>query len=302
MVIRACIVLCATLAFAAPALAQRVTFTRTFDVGAAPALEVTTGRGKIAVRTGAPGRIVVNGLVTVRVGVDVPSDAVQIAQRIAAAPPVHHDGDRVVLATPTESRERRAVTVSYEVEVPPASRVTTTSESGETAIAGVQGPLSVKTQSASVTVQRTAGHATIETGSGAVTLDGMSGPTRVTTQSSGVNATAVGGSLRVETGSGAVDIAMSGPGPTHVRTSSSGVRLRGLTGAADIETGSGRVELTLAPRAALRLDLSTASGSVSLDDVDVDGTVEKRRVSGVVGSGDALARVVSRSGSIKLAR
>ena len=47
MLIRGCITVSAILALAAPALAQRVPFTRTFDVGTAPALEVTTSRGKI---------------------------------------------------------------------------------------------------------------------------------------------------------------------------------------------------------------------------------------------------------------
>jgi hypothetical protein len=302
MIIRGCVTLSAILAFAAPAFAQRVPFTRTFEVGAAPALEVTTGRGKIVVRPGAPGRIVVNGLVTVRVGADVPSDALIIAQRVSAAPPVRHDGDMVALSTPTDGRERRAVTVSYEVEVPPATRVTTTSESGETTVVGIEGPLAVKTQSASITVQRTRGDATLGTGSGAVKLDDVGAAVRVTTESSSVTAADVRGSLRIETGSGAVAVGLSGPGPIHVRTSSSSVRVRGLAGAADVETGSGRIDATLAGQASPRVDLSTGSGSVTLGGVDVDGTVEKRRVTGSVGTGGELVRLVSRSGSIRLSR
>ena len=302
MLIRGCITVSAILALAAPALAQRVPFTRTFDVGTAPALEVTTSRGKITVRTGAPGRIVVNGLVTVRVGVDVPSDALAIAKRIAAAPPVRDDGDLVALSTPSDGRERRAVTVSYDIEAPPATRVTTTSESGETTVEGVEGPLAVRTQSATIAVQRTRGDTTIRTGSGAVKLDDVGGTTNVTTESSSVTATAVGGSLRVETGSGAVVVGLSGPGPVYVRTSSSSVRLRDLSGAADVETGSGRIDVALGSKASSQVDVSTGSGSVTLKGVDVDGTVEKRRVTGSIGSGGELIRLVSRSGSIRLSR
>jgi DUF4097 and DUF4098 domain-containing protein YvlB len=302
MLVRCCVTLSATFALAAPALAQRVPFTRTFEVGATPALEVTTGRGKIGVKTGAPGRIVVNGLVTVRVGADVPSDAVAIAQRVAATPPVRHDGDLVVLSTPAEGRERRAVTVSYEVEVPPATGVKTTSGSGETTVAGIEGPLAVKTQSAAITVQRTRGDTTVATGSGAVKLDKADGTTSVTTESSSVTASDVGGGLRVKTGSGAVVVALSGSGPVHVRTSSSSVRLRELSGAADVETGSGRIDVALASKASPRVDLSTGSGSVTLKGIDVDGTIEKRRVTGSVGAGGALVRLVSRSGSIRLSR
>jgi hypothetical protein len=44
---------------ASPALAQRTTFERSFDVNEAAILDVSTTRGKIDVITGAPGRIVV---------------------------------------------------------------------------------------------------------------------------------------------------------------------------------------------------------------------------------------------------
>jgi hypothetical protein len=290
------------LAFAAPAFAQRVPFTRTFDVGAAPSLEVTTGRGKIAVVAGQPGRIVVRGTVTVRVGGDVPADALAIAQRIAADPPVTHTGDRVALATPTDGRERRAVTVSYEVEVPAASRVTTISDSGETSVAAIDGAVSVKTQSASLAVARTGGHTTIVTGSGAVVVDDVRGEVSVKTSSSGISAKSVGGGLRVETGSGAVNVDLTGTGPVYVRTSSSSVRLTGLAGAADVETGSGRITVTLTRDAAIRLDSSTRSGSIDVRTLDVAGTVEKRRVTGVVGGGGPDVRLVSRSGSIRVER
>lgn len=300
---RICLALLAVMTgMAVPAFAERVPFTRTFDVGASPTLEVTTGRGKIAIRPGTSGRIVVHGTVTVRVGTDVPADAMAIASRVAAAPPVGQAGDAVRLATPSDSRERRAVTVSYDVEVPPATRVTTVSGSGATSVEGVEGGLSIKTQSAAIAVQRTRGDATVATGSGAVRLDDLGGSMDVTSSSGSVTANAVRGGLRVQTGSGAVDAALAGPGPVHVRTSSSGVRLRGLAGAADVETGSGRIVVLLVPDAALRLEASTGSGAIDLRGIDVAGDVGKRRVTGTIGAAGADVRLVSRSGSIRLER
>ncbi len=286
----------------APAWAQRVPFTRTFDVGASPVLEVTTGSGKIAVMPGQPGRIVVRGMVTVRVGVNVPADAMAIAERVAANPPVRQNADLVALSTPTDSRERRAVTVSYEVEVPPAARVQTISESGETSVTGVDGPVSVRTQSGSIVVGRLGGKADVVTGSGAVRVDGTADDLTVRTSSSGITARDVGGGLRVQTQSGAVDVSLLGRGPVHLRTGSSGVRVQSLGGAADIETGSGRIEIGLVTGAALRLDASTGSGSIEVTGVQVAGEVEKRRVIGTIGAGGPEVRLVSRSGSIKVTR
>lgn len=285
-----------------PAFAQRIPFTRTFDVGSAPALEVTTSNGKITVTAGQPGRVVVRGMVTVRVGVTVPADALAIAEKIAANPPVRQTADLVALTTPTDSRERRAVTVSYEVEVPPAARVQSISESGETSVTDVDGPVSVRTQSASIAVGRLGGNADVVTGSGAVRVNGAGGALSITTSSSGIEARDVGGSLRVQTQSGAVDVWFRGPGPAHIRTGSSGVRLQGLAGAADVETGSGRIEIALATGAALRLDAATGSGSIYVTGVQVAGEIAKRRVTGVIGAGGPEVRLVSRSGSIRVTR
>jgi len=295
-------VLLVAFTYATPVWAQRVPFTRTFDVGERPALDLTTGRGKIAVTRGQPGRIVVRGMVTVRVGLDVPQDALAIAEKVAANPPVRQTPDLVALATPTEGRERRAVTVSYEVEVPPAARVRSISESGETTITGIDGPVSVRTQSASIVVGRLGGRSEVVTGSGAVRVDGASGDLSITTSSSGITASKVDAGIRVQTQSGAVDVSLGGPGPVHIRTGSSGVRLQGLGGAADVETGSGRIEISLTSGAALRLDADTGSGSIDVKSLQVTGVVEKRRVIGTTGAGGAEVRLVSRSGSIRVTR
>ena len=77
---------------ALPAFAQRFPFEKTFDASSPATLDVSTIRGKIEIAAGDPGKIVVSGGVTVRVGLSIPADAVAIAQRIAGAPPIEHDG------------------------------------------------------------------------------------------------------------------------------------------------------------------------------------------------------------------
>lgn len=287
------------LALASAAESQPFAFDRTFEAGPATALEIATNNGKIAVRDGEPGRIVVRGTVAVRAGVAVPADALALARDVAANPPVTHAGDVVTLSTPSDDRMRRAVTVSYEVQVPPATRVATTSESGATRVEGMTGAVRVRTQSGAVSVARL-GDAAIVTGSGSVIADRMNGPLDIATSSGGITATGVAGGFRGRTQSGAVRVTLTGPGPVDVRTGSSGVRLTGVSGATIVETGSGRIEVDLAPGAAAALDASTGSGSVDVRAVTVDGTVEKRRVAGAIGTGGAEVRLVSRSGSIRV--
>ena len=95
---RLAIAVTVALALAVPAEAQRVSFERTFDVGEAPTLEVSTLRGKIEVSGGASRQIVVRGVVTVRVGIDVPANAVEIAREVATHPPVTSEGGTVRFA------------------------------------------------------------------------------------------------------------------------------------------------------------------------------------------------------------
>ena len=104
---------------ASPALAQRFPFERSFDVTGPSALDVSTIRGKIDVTVGEPGRIVVVGTATVRVDWNVPSNAADLARKVAANPPIQLEGQTLRLRPPSDPADQRAVTVSYQVRVPP---------------------------------------------------------------------------------------------------------------------------------------------------------------------------------------
>ena len=106
---------------AIPAAAQRLPFERAFDVSGPVDLDVSTVRGKIAVTAGDGSHVVVRGTVTVRTGFDVPGDALAIAQRLAKTPPIDRDGDTIRLRPPGDPRDQRAVTIAYEVRMPPPS-------------------------------------------------------------------------------------------------------------------------------------------------------------------------------------
>lgn len=127
------------------------------------------------------------GRVSVRVGWNVPRNAVAIARATADDPSVAQTGETVSLRTPSDARTRRAVTITYEVHVPTGTAVVTKSESGETRIGRVRGAVSLRTQSGAVKLVDL-GETRIETGSGAVSVDGA-GPLSVTTLSSAITVT-----------------------------------------------------------------------------------------------------------------
>jgi hypothetical protein len=228
-----------TLLSASPAVAQRSTFQRTFQVAAAVLLDVETMRGKVDVSLGEPGRVVIDGVVTVRVGWDVPANAVELARQVTSNPPVAQQGDTIRLRPPAQSDEQRAVTVSYQVHVPPDARVQATSDSGAIAVRGVAGTVVVKTQSSAIDLSSIGGAATLTTGSGAIVVDGVSGALAVETSSSSFTGRSIGSSLRVRTSSGQVEATLTGPGDVDVDTGSSAIILRGVGGALTAETRSG---------------------------------------------------------------
>src|SRR5262245_58575220 len=125
-----CVAVALTVGGAAPALAQRLPFERTFEIGGESKLDVSTIRGKIDVTAGEPGRVVVSGPVTVRTGTSLPWNALALAKKIAAYPPIERDGSTIRLRPPSGDDERRAVTVNYQVRVPPDAHVLTVSDSG----------------------------------------------------------------------------------------------------------------------------------------------------------------------------
>ena len=118
---------------AAPCAAQRLRFERAIDVTPGATLEVSTIRGKVAVRADDGRQIRIDGTVTVRAGVGgltVPSNALELAQRVADHPRIDVADNVVRLRPPIDADELRAVTVSYEVRVPRDTRLVIATDSG----------------------------------------------------------------------------------------------------------------------------------------------------------------------------
>ena len=307
------------LAFACPAFAQRVAFERSYTVGTTPTLDVTTIRGKIDVSVGTEDRVEVRGSATVRVGLTSPADAYELVKRVAANPPIQQEGNTIRLRPPTTPEEQRAMTVAYTVSVPRGTIVRSNSDSGETTIAGVAGRVSIRTQSASISVRDLAGDTDVTTQSGEVTADGVTGNLNVSTESSRVTARNLGSGLRVRTQSGAVEATFRGLGNVDIGTASSQIDLVGVKGALtatsssgrirvsglpmapwQVTSGSGSFELEFDSGAKLTLDARSGSGSVRVDGSTLQGSTSKGRASGTVGGGGSLVSASSRSGSIRI--
>jgi hypothetical protein len=303
------------------AYAQRFAFERTIQTTGPTRLDVATDRGKIEVVAGQPGRVVIEGAATVRVGWNVPANAMEIARTVAASPPIEFADQTVRLRIPTDPSAQQAVTVNYRVQVPPGTEVRTRSDSGETSIRGVDAAVDVQTQSSTIEVGDLSGAVQISTGSGAVRASAVSGALKVETSSSAINLSGLGSSLRVRTQSGEINATLSGTGDVDVETGSSAIKLRGVRGGLDVQTQSGRVTVQGAPvgkwnvatgSSSVSLDLETTpgmvldvvsrSGNVDLSGMNVAGSVTKHAAKGTVDNGGPILMVRTGSGAIRLDR
>jgi hypothetical protein len=267
--------LLAALACAAPASAQRFAFERSYDVASSPVfIDVATTRGKISIRVGDPGHVVVSGAATVRLGLTTPSDAVERARKVAASPPIEQSGEALRLRSPADPDDNRAMTVNYDLRIPPNARVLAVSDSGAIEVRDVAGHVEVRTQSSAISLMAL-DSADVETGSGAVRLDGASGAIRISTSSSAITARDLRGGL-------------------HTRTESGRTILSGTpTAPWDVSAGSGSIEVDFNAPINAMLHATTGSGSVETREQMVKGSVEKRRVEGEIGSGGPVVRLAA---------
>lgn len=304
---------------AIPALAQRFKFEQTYRPGSQATLDIETRRGEVRVTGTDSQDMLIRGTVTVRFGWNVPENAVEIARQVAAAPPVKREGESFRLGEPSSPIEQRAVTVSYEVQLPRRMALNVRSVSGAVTVDGIQAPVAAQTQSGAIRLSDLGAAAQSTTGSGAVKADGVSGLLRVQTGSGSIQARDLRGGLHAKTISGAVDGAFNGEGAVNVRTQSSGVLLQGVLGDLDVLTGSGRARISGAPvnswsvstgsgavdldidaGTPVTVDVTTGSGSVKVDGLQASGVISKRRMVGTLAGGGARLNVTSRSGSIRI--
>ena len=307
------------IAIATPAFAQQVSFERSFNTTGAVRLDVSTLGGRIALRSGTPGQVLIRGTATVRAAWDTPANAIELARQIAANPPIERTGDVIRLEPPRDPAQRRAATVAYEVLLPPGTTVNARSNSGEITAADLPASSTLQTDSGKIDVMTSSGDLDVTTGSGAVTVRGAGAGLKVRSSSSAIGIREARGPVSVRTQSGAVTIDVEPTAEVNVETGSSAIvvdgahrnlsarsqsgaiRVAGRAGGAwNIINGSGRVELTVNQGDAAQFDLSNRSGTISVPESLVMTSATKRRVEAKLGTGDHPVTVDSGSGAITL--
>src|SRR5262245_48906449 len=92
-----CLAAVLVLTAAPDSASQRFYCDRSFNAAPGSVVDISTMRGAIEVTGGSAGQVAIKGTATVRIGFNVPVNAVELARRVAANPPVRQDGNTITL-------------------------------------------------------------------------------------------------------------------------------------------------------------------------------------------------------------
>ena len=284
-------------------------------------LEVGSGSGDILVRTGPAGGVHITG----RVRASSPwasfggrRPAARVHQ-IEKDPPIEQRGNRIQVGPKRWDDGWNGISISYEITVPPNSRVVARSGSGDLEVADLTGPVDVSTGSGDVRVGRIAEAVKARTGSGEIDLDGAAS-LEASTGSGNVVAGSVRGDLEARSGSGDITVGQKGTGSIDVSTGSGDVEVTGANGPVrvrassgdirvegtpvsdwDVSASSGDVRLRLDGQAGFDLDLRTNSGHIETSHpVSGRDSHTRRELRGQVRGGGPRVHVTTSSGGIAI--
>jgi hypothetical protein len=250
--------------FAGPAFAREVgTFDRTLTVAGAADLDVQTGSGHITVRPGAGNSVHVRGIISVSDFSDSATE--QRAREIQANPPIQQTGNAIRIDR-LDDTAGRGVSISYEIETPPASRLHARTGSGGETIAGISGPVEAHTGSGGIRITDVGDEVRASTGSGSIELDRIKGRVEANTGSGSIHASETAGQVTARTGSGSVNILLPATGgfDLHARTGSGGVTVNPPITMENFSGGRHDVRGKIRGGGPL-LELSTGSGGVRVE-------------------------------------
>jgi DUF4097 and DUF4098 domain-containing protein YvlB len=238
----------------------RGTFDRTLSVGDSAEVQIKTGSGSIRVHSGTGRSVIIHG----EIHANRP-DADAKVREIQQNPPVEQSGNTIRIGQRPLGDLFNNVSISYDVTVPPNTRVEAHSGSGSVKVTDLKAPVKAHAGSGSIEISNAAVEVEAGTGSGTIHL------------------TDISGRLNARTGSGSINV--SGD-PTQDWT---------------LHTGSGSVHVRVPPSAGFNLRAHTGSGSIKVEQGFSEQFESGRHnVEGKVRGGGPLMEASTGSGSIQI--
>jgi DUF4097 and DUF4098 domain-containing protein YvlB len=232
-------------------------FDRNYTVSGPIRLELTNASGNVDIAGSSDGKVHVHGEVRAS-GMGLGNVQKRLDDTIAN-PPIEQKGDTIRIGKDVSSL--RNISISYLIQVPHDTEVSTTLASGSQTIRGVRGPVKVQAASGSIRVEKIDRDSHLTTMSGSVSATDVGDDVQINSASGSVSVANTKGDVRVTAITGSIQI--SGPGGrVEADTASGGVEVQGASNDLKAHAASGRVIVRGNPAANSYWELKTASGSI----------------------------------------
>jgi Putative adhesin len=274
-------------------------FERTLTVSGPADLEVFTHSGDVTLHTGGAGKIVISGKIHVGDRWLSGGHKEDVAH-LESNPPIHQDGSHVKI----DYVSLHDISIDYDVTLPADSTVRAESGSGNLTVDGLQNGFEGRTGSGDVRLDHLAGTMRVQSGSGNITARALAGPFDLNASSGDIRVEQTSaGDVKAHTGSGNIEI-RGVDGSARAETGSGNIEIEGKpSGSWYVKAGSGNADLRLPSDAGFDLDVSTGSGTITVDHplaTTIQGRVQspQKSVNGKVHGGGPGITVHTGSGDI----
>jgi DUF4097 and DUF4098 domain-containing protein YvlB len=234
-------------------------FDRTLTVTAPIRLELANASGNVSITGSADQRVHIHAEVrSSGMGFDNPQKRLD---DVVNNPPIEQRGDTLRIGKDVHTL--RNVSISYVIEVPHDSEISTNVLSGSQTITNVRGPVKADSASGSIRVDDVDRQTQLTTLSGSIEAQNIGDDLRASSASGSVSVAKVKGDVRISALSGTTHV--SGPGGrVDADTASGTVEVQGATRDVKAHAASGRVDVQGNPSESSYWDLKTVSGVVEL--------------------------------------
>jgi DUF4097 and DUF4098 domain-containing protein YvlB len=234
-------------------------FDRTLTVTAPIRLELANAAGNVSITGSSDNKVYVHAEVrSSGMGFDSPQKRLD---EVVNNPPVEQKGDTIRIGK--DISRVRYVSISYVIEVPHDTEVSTQVASGSQTILNVRGPVKADSASGSIRVDNIDRQTQLTTLSGSIEAQNINDDLRASSASGSVTVSKIKGDVRISALSGTTQI--SGPGGrVDANTASGTVEVQGATRDVKAHAASGRVDVQGNPSESSYWDLKTVSGVVQL--------------------------------------
>jgi DUF4097 and DUF4098 domain-containing protein YvlB len=234
-------------------------FDRTITVSAPVRLELVNASGDVVISGSADGKVHIHGDArSSGWGFDEPQKRLN---QVVSNPPVEQTGNTVRIGKSFSHTSN--VSISYVIEVPHDTEISTTVGSGSQTIRDVRGPVKVSAASGSIRVASIERDTQLTTMSGSIDVNTVGDDLRASSASGTVSVFNIKGDVKISALSGATRIAKAG-GRIDADTASGSVEVANATRDVKAHAVSGRIDVQGDPGATSYWDLRTVSGEVQL--------------------------------------